>query len=83
MDTDSISIQSAADIAGTSASALHAAARKGKLITRVFGAHGRVTTRVWLDEYLASAKPRGKARGKITSPPRQRDLAYKDVQVRR
>ncbi len=69
MDEEYISTQIAAELAGTSASALHAAARKGKLTTRQFGALARLTTRAWLDAYLASVKPRGRPRGGGSSPP--------------
>lgn len=67
MDEEYISFRQAAEIAGyRNPSALHAAARAGRLRSTSFGPHARVTTRAWLEEYLARVRTgdykRGEAR---------------------
>lgn len=68
MDKEFITITEAAEIAGyRDASTLHRAALSGKLTTRVFGQRTRLTTRAWLEDYLAGVKQRGNPRGGATS----------------
>jgi hypothetical protein len=66
MDQEFITIPEAAREAGyRTPSNLYAAAREGKLKVAKFGARGRLTTRAWLQEYLASIRHephRGQAR---------------------
>lgn len=59
-----ITLAQAAQIAGYRHDhTLRAATRKGKLKAVQFGPRARVTTRTWLEEYLASVKQRGMPRG--------------------
>jgi hypothetical protein len=66
MDAEYISFKRAAEIAGyRNPSALHAAARAGRLKSTTFGPHARVTTRAWLDDYLSSLRLGDYKRGEV------------------
>jgi hypothetical protein len=65
-----ITLAQAVEIAGySSKSTLYKAAREGRLKTVRIGPHTVVTTRPWLDEYLASIRSDMSHRGR----PRARD----------
>lgn len=80
IDDDYISLKQAAEILGyRNPSTLHAAARAGKLRTISFGAHARVTTRAWLDEYLTSLRAGEYRRGQHKGPIHPPDEAASDM----
>jgi len=64
MEKEFLSIKEAAALYGfRSTSTLNTAARRGKLHTRDFGPKLRLTTRAWVEEYMAGVKPRAHPRG--------------------
>jgi len=64
MEKEFLSIKEAAALYGfRSTSTLNTAARRGKLRTRDFGPKLRLTTRAWVEEYMAGVKPRAHPRG--------------------
>ena len=68
VESDYITLAQAVEIAGySSKSTLHKAAREGRLKTIRIGPHTYLTTRRWLEEYLAGIRASKSHRGRPRS----------------